>query len=103
MSTTPSVLRNPERFAIGMEIPSRGLSSNGAASTRKGRAARTRAGKKYISARSDLARDADSKEAETADGEGCTRVPSYTHEGAQGLYLPESWATNASSSTSVSR
>jgi len=44
-----------------MEIPSRGLSSNGAAVTRKGRAARTSVGEKYISARSDLTGDVDSK------------------------------------------
>jgi hypothetical protein len=41
-STTPS------RFAIGMEIPLREPSSNGAATMSKGRAARTRAGEKYI-------------------------------------------------------
>jgi hypothetical protein len=55
MLTTPSALQIPERFAIGMDIPLRGLSSNGVAATRKGKAARTRAGEKYISTSGGLA------------------------------------------------
>ena len=81
MSTAPSALRITERFAIGMENPLRGLSSTGTAATRKGSAARTRAGEKYISARSNLAGDADSKDAETGDNEGSTMLPFYTREG----------------------
>jgi hypothetical protein len=85
MSTTWSALRIPKRFAIEIEIPSRGL-SDGAAETKKGRAARTRAGEKYISTRSGLAEDADSKEAETGDDAGCRMLPFYTQDGVHGLY-----------------
>lgn len=64
MSTTPSALRDPERFAIGMDIPSRGLPSIEAAEMRKGRAARTKVGEKYISVKSEVSGDLGSEEAE---------------------------------------
>jgi hypothetical protein len=87
MSTTPSALRNPERFAIGMDIPSRGTPSFGAAETRKGSAVRAKAGEKYICVGSGFAGDPDSEEAAKADVEGSTIVPFYIHESVQGLYL----------------
>ena len=57
MSTTPSRLRDPKCFSIGMDIPSWRFPSSDAAETRKGRAARTKAGEKYISVRSGFAGD----------------------------------------------
>ena len=80
-------MRIPERFAIGIDIPSRGLSSDGAAVTRrKGRAARMRVGEKCISTSGGLAGDGESKETETGDHEGCRIIPFYTHNGVQGPY-----------------
>ena len=69
---------------IGMDIPlfplRRSLSSE-AAGTRKVRAAKTKAGEKYISARSGLAASGDLglEEAEEAEGEGGTD-PFYTRK-----------------------
>jgi hypothetical protein len=79
MSTTPSALRNPERFAIGMDIPSRGTPSSEAAETRKGSAARTKVGEKYISVRSEFAGYPGSEGAEKADVEGSTFVLHFIH------------------------
>jgi hypothetical protein len=70
-----------------IEIPSRGL-SDGAAETKKGRAARTRAGEKYISARGDLVGGAGSKEAETADVEDRT-TPPFIHTEAERNYISQ--------------
>ena len=70
-----------------MDIPFWGTASSGAAETRKGNAARMKAGEKYISVRSGFSGDPDSEEAAKADVEGSTIVPFYIHESVQGLYL----------------
>ena len=58
-----------------MDIPSLRFPSSEAAETRKGRAARTKEGEKYIPVRSEFAGDLGSEEAEKAEGEGSTINP----------------------------